>query len=275
MRIGVYSPLSIGNVGFLVDGFKRRGWDVVLLEDRNAYKKGQTVDLDMCLTDGLRFPMNVMRDDYESLGVPVMVTDMGYVRRDLGYMQVGLNKLNWLPDFECPQDRWDRLSVDLQSRQSGDYVLITGQKPFDGSHSMSDKELVSMYQSWIDGIKQFTEREIVFRPHPRSPNMQVSGCRIDKPTDSQAGGLADVIQGAHCVVTYNSTSATDSIINGTPVITISDTAQAYDIAEHDLIHVDCPFWKDDSQPHFNRVAYSQWRHDEVDQCIDFFLEAVC
>lgn len=276
MKFVIYAPLSIGGIGFLHESLKKRFADIEVREDRNAYRVGQgePSGVSMALTDGLRIPMNKMRDEYNAMGKPVLVTDLGYVRRDLGYMQLGINKLNWLPSIACPSDRWDRLDVTLADRQYGDYILITGQKPYDGSHGMGEKQLQQMYSEWVQEIKQHTTRKIVFRPHPKYPQMVIEGAEMDVPTDINSGGLKEAISGAHCVVTYNSTSGTDALIAGVPVVAMSDTAQFYDVAEHDLANIENPRFPDNRQCHFNRVAYAQWTVDELRNggALEFILE---
>ena len=133
-----------------------------------------------------------------------------------------------------------------------------------------------MYSEWVQEIKQYTDRDIVFRAHPKYPNMTVEGAKTDTPTDINSGGLKEAINGAHCVVTYNSTSGTDALINGVPVFAMSDTAQFYDIANHDLSDIENPLFVDDRLPHFSKVAYAQWTVDELKsgEALDFVMERI-
>ena len=278
MKIVIYAPLSVGGIGFLHEGLKKRYSDIEIREDRNAYRAGQgePSGVSVALTDGLRIPMNIMRDEYNAQGKPVLVTDLGYVRRDLGYMQLGINKLDWLPKGDLPSDRWDKLGVKIQDRKRGDYILITGQKPYDGSHGMSETQLAAMYSEWVQEIKKHTDRPIVFRPHPKYPQMVIDGAKMDVPTDINSGGLDKAIEGAHCVVTYNSTSGTDALIAGKPVFAISSDAQFWHIANHNFADIENPYFPDDRQWHFNRVAYAQWTVDELQsgEAIEFIMEQV-
>lgn len=277
MRVVIYGPASNGGLGFLADGFKALRHEVRWREDRGAYRKGEVEDFDLAVTDGVRPPMNIMRDDYVAAGIPVWVTDLGYVRRDLGYLQLGVNRLNWIPEIECPPDRWNALGVELQPRRHGEYILITGQKPDDGQHLMSEMELWLLYTNIVTELRKHTDREIVFRPHPWCNYMAIDRARIDKPTDIKSGGLAEAIAGAHAVVTYNSTSATDALIAGVPVF-CHESAQASGIANNDLSQIENPYFPSDEvrQLHFNRVGYSQWLVRELESGIaaEFVLRAM-
>lgn len=273
MKVGVYGPASLGALGFLPQAFESLGHRLYWREDRGAYKPNYTEDFDLVITDGLRPPMDLMRDEYRAKGIPVIVTDLGYVRRDLGYMQVGIDRLNWLPDFECPADRWDALGVELQPRKHGDYILITGQKPGDGSHGMSDTQLWKLYAGWVEEIRQHTDREIVFRPHPFARDMGLEGVLIDKPSDKKSGGLAEAIEGAHCVVTYNSTSGTDALIAGVPVF-CHESAQYADLGNSDFAVIEEPYFPDDRLTHFHKVGYSQWQVQEFTRTVEWLIQRV-
>jgi hypothetical protein len=280
----VYGP---GNfcLGHLIHTLKRRGHRVSHRADRGAYQLGQGEPngVDLAVTDGVRPPMDLMIQEYATKKIPVLVTDMGYVRRDLGYHQLGLGGLGWLPRGPCSPDRWDELSVDLVAPGGGDYVLITGQKPLDGSHYMSEAGLANMYQAWVDKIRRFTDRQIVFRPHPRAPDMRIQGAELDVPTDTKNGGLAEAIAGAWAVITFNSTSGTDALLAGVPVF-CRPGAQYSRLANTHLTprlggwlaDIEEPFFPDRAQllDHFHRLAYAQWTVEEMKAGtgLDYVLE---
>jgi hypothetical protein len=117
MRVVIYGPESCGALGFMAEGARARGHHVLFREDRQAYKRNyvEADKFDLAVTDGLREPMDLMRDEYKATGLPVLVTDLGFFRCRPGY-QVGLWQLNWLPDFECPSDRFDSLNIQLKDR---------------------------------------------------------------------------------------------------------------------------------------------------------------
>lgn len=266
MRVVVYGRESLGALGFLSRGLEAAGCRLEFREDRGAYRRGlEDVErFDLAMTDGVRGPMGEMLEDALETGVPVIVTDLGFVRRDLAYFQVGIDRLNWLPPFECPGDRWEALEVEPQERKSGRDILIAGQKPGDGSHGLEAPELVSIYQRWIEEIREFTRRRIVFRPHPKAFGMAINGVYNDMPTDSRNGGLAGAIGRAHAVVTINSTAGTDALLAGKPVY-CEPSAQYAALANHGFESISDPYFPDRETriDHFHRVAYAQWTPFEL------------
>lgn len=266
MRIVAYGPASLGGLGFLAEGLECLGHSIEWRTDRGAYRRGceDVHDFDLALTDGVRGSMREMCEDAAQAGVPVFVTDLGYIRRDLGYFQVGIGRLNWLPAVNCPPDRWKALDVSLSKRAPGEYVLITGQKPGDGSHHMDANQLTALYQGWVEEISKYTDRPIWFRPHPSGRDIRLSGVEHDIPAIGPSNGLKQAIAGAHAVVTYTSTSGTDALLAGKPVF-CDPGAQCAPIANTDFSQIENPFMPTIPQrrKHFSKVAYAQWTHGEL------------
>jgi hypothetical protein len=284
VRAAIFGPASIPTLGHIAAGLDALGFRLTRHEDRGAYSIGDCEPrrFDFVVTDGIRGPMRVMRDEYVMAGIPVLVTDLGFLRRDRGFYQIGVDGLNWLPPKPCPPDRFKALEVVLhRKRPGGDYILITGQKPGDGSHHMSAGELAKMYRGWIDEIRGQTDREIVFRPHPKEGSahgeVRLEGVTHDLPSDEKSGGLAEAIAGAWCVVTHNSTTGTDALIAGVPVF--SDPGAQYGaLANIGWEALEAPSFPTAKarRDHFARVAYAQWTLDELadGSAVEFILEAI-
>lgn len=265
MHIVIYGRPGNGGLGFLAEGFSALGHTIEWHEDRAAYKKNYVIPrADMAMTDGLRAPMNLMRDEYNAAGKPVLVTDMGFIRTDHGHLQCSLNGLNWMPDFDCPHDRFNDLGVNLKPRVRGDYIVIAGQKAYDAQHYMDHKQLTELYQGWVDQIRERTDRKIIFRPHPRSHDMRLKGVEHDIPTNTRNGGLPELLQKAHCLVAYNSTACTDALIAGVPVF-CHKSAQASPLGNIGFDNIEKPFFpaKAERLKHFSKVAYAQWTGREL------------
>lgn len=280
MRTVVYGREECGALGFIAEGFRVLGHSVDFREDRSAYKRKylEADKFDIAITDGLRAPMDLMRDEYREAGLPVLVTDLGYTRnRNPSYFQVGVHEINWLPSFDCPPDRLEKLEILLEPRKHGEYVVIAGQKAYDAQHYMGHDELTAMYQRWVAEIQRNTDRPIIFRPHPRSHDMRLKGVEHDIPTNTKNGGLAELLNNAHCLVTYNSTSATETLIQGVPVF-CKGPAQALPLANTDFYDIETPFFpsRDQLTAHLAKVAYAQWTADELasGEAVEFLLSRV-
>jgi len=172
---------------------------------------------------------------YGAQGVPVLVLDAGYMRRDLGYWQVSLGGLNRPPSFSCESDRFDALGLTIKSAGGNPkgYRLIAGQLPRDASHGLSEAE----YEAWLHAQ---TGR---LRRHPL--------LAVVPP-------LTDDLAGAKCVHTYCSTTGLDALIAGVPA-----TAEAPERAcWGELSGAKLPTLAA-RRALCNRLAYGQWTLDEM------------
>lgn len=265
----------------MAQGLERHGCKITWREDRAAYKPKYCEPhlFDMAMTDGVREPMCTMVEEYNAEGLPVIVTDMGFLNRYSGYQQVGLDGLNWVPPEPCGPERFDKLGIDLKPRQAEkETVLICGQKPYDGQHHMGPEELRSLYESWAEQIAFHTNKRIIFRTHPRCPDMKINGAYNQPPTDTKNGGLDSALRYAHAVVAYNSTACTDALIAGVPFFCMPST-QAFKLSNGlDFSKIDEPYFPSDSdrREHLNRVAFAQWTAQEMQkgEAAEFILENV-
>jgi len=275
VRAVIYGSREIRTLKALAVGLCSLGWTVTWREDRDAYKAGQeaSTEFGLAVTDGIRGPMGVMCREYLALGTLVLISDAGFVRRDLHYFQLGVNRLNWFPEFELPGDRWERLDVQLRPHHAGTYILIAGQKPGDAAHRLSTNELRALYQDWAQELRKLTRLPIRFRPHPMGPEARPDGLETIPGLS-----LAEELAGAHALVTWNSTTATDALIAGTPAFVLGPNAQAEELANTELRYIERPYFPNDlvRRAFFNRVAYAQWTLEELQDgtALEFTLGAI-
>ena len=214
---------------------------------------------------GYRDPIPERVARLQELGVEVLIVEAGYINRGQ-YYQVGRGRINWIPD-DAPGDRFKKLKVKrIAKRQPGDHVLFCGQVPGDSQHNMNSREMITWQNKTIAELRNNTDREIVYRPHPRTVEFTRSGPlvgpvgvdRISDPGSSLHGELKD----CHCLVTFNSTAALFALLDGVPVF--SDPSAFYgELTTHDLKKLERPRWRS-SLSFFNRLAYGQWSLGELE-----------
>ena len=196
------------------------------------------------------------------LGKKTIVIDSGYVRRGDAkdsYYSVGLNGLNGRADHRnknCPSDRWDALGVELQPWRDGQYVLVCGQVPWDAN--VQHINYLEWVYNAIAEIKANTERDIMFRPHPKAP-LEIRGVL---PSTGKA--IADDLAGAYLTVALNSNSLVDSVIAGVPVFGADSGNMVKDMYDSQFLSVAVknPYKPDRTRWAYN-LAYTQWRPDEM------------
>lgn len=157
-------------------------------------------------------------------GKPVIILEVGNLIRGTTW-RVSLGAINGLGqfanDFDLDPTRHEKLGIflkDTQTVRSPD-ILIASQH----QHSQQWAGMPSMTQwvtNTVNTIRQYSNRKIVVRPHPRSPcSVKISGVTVEQP-NKVLGSYDDfdINYNYHCVVNHNSGPAVQAAINGVPVI---------------------------------------------------------
>lgn len=157
-------------------------------------------------------------------GKPVIILEVGNLIRGTTW-RVSLGAINGLGqfanDFDLDPTRPEKLGIflkDTQTVRSPD-ILIAGQH----QHSQQWAGMPSMTQwvtNTVNTIRQYSNRKIVVRPHPRSPcSVKILGVTVEQP-NKVLGSYDDfdINYNYHCVVNHNSGPAVQAAINGVPVI---------------------------------------------------------
>ena len=168
---------------------------------------------------------------------PVIVLEVGGIQRGTTW-KVGLNGINrtgYFGDSGNDSTRADSLGLVCKPwRSSGDFILICGQH----NKSLQWQDMPSM-SNWFlntyDEIRKYTDRPIIFRPHPRCKLEHIErGLRhvyrqepkhLTNTYDDFDIGFDNV----WATVSYSSNPGSHSILNGVPAF-VSNHSLAYDAA---------------------------------------------
>lgn len=153
-----------------------------------------------------------------------------------------------------PGDRWQRLALTLpQRRRRGSRVIL----------ALPDEKPCKFYgldhdtwtQQTLQQIQQHTDREVVIRARARQRSQRV----FDDPLEVL------LTQDVHCLVTFNSVAAIESIMMGVPAFVLAPTHAAAPVANRDLTKIDDPYWPDQDKLHAwaCHLAYGQFHVDEL------------
>ena len=248
MRWGIYARNGFEGADAFRIGAEKSG--VARILSVSDYMDGQTELFDAVAVFGLQGKgPNVLRD-YQAQGIPVFVIDYGYIKRTnhahdwrTGYWQVSLGGLNKLPQWDCDSSRFDALGIDIaeQGGNPAGYVLLCVQTTGDASHGMDEKGL----QQWADEQAQKWPN-LVIRPHPLQEHLTYNLPVCDSKT------LEEALKGARLVVTGNSNSGHDALIQGVPVVATVPGA-AWDYLSGEVL----PSYENRLK-HFHRCAWGQW-----------------
>lgn len=253
MRVGIHIESSEPQAKAIAAGFTALGWRHAWRSGLH-HKEGQTEKFDVIVVDGLRGNRRALVADYAAVGVPAIVIDFGYLRRadensSEGYWSVGLGKLGWVPEFDCPADRWNGLGLALAPPSTGDVTIIAGQMIGDANCPFATADAMARWAESND------DGHAAFRPHPRSPDVQPESMPIDRLP------LAESLAHAQTVIAWSSNIGHDALLAGVPAIAAGDAP-----------------WKgvtlDTREPYFRRLAYAQWTLAELSsgEALKFVLD---
>ena len=212
-------------------------------------------------------------DRYRSQGKPVIVIEVGGLRRNLSF-KIAINGINRDADFanqEFDDQRWPLFKHELRPwNPTGDRIVICGQ------HDTSEqwKGLPKM-STWIENqireIRKYTTRPILVRPHPRNvitfdenkfKNVKVRLPKRDFRTYDDTDFKA-TLERTWAVVNHSSNPAMEAIIKGIPVF-VSDSSLCHDVGNIKLADINTP-----AMPNrltwANRLSYTEWFEDEIEQ----------
>lgn len=271
--IGLYALSDCLEMAAFADGLRAASLPFKW-RNHNVFTADQVEDFSMVVVSGLREKGMLIKDCYEAKGVPVVVIDYGYINRvhgvadfETGYWQVGLNRLNWIPPFECPPDRFDVLGVEIVDRKKrGNTVLICGQYSGDPSHGLNDEQMTVWANDSIKIAKGgFPDSLVCWRPHPKM-DRDFDVCGYDAKSTG-AVNWDDVA----LLICINSNVGHEALLNGVPV------APRHDAAYNEIIDCayECPS-VEKRKTYFDRLAYAQWTLAEIRQglAIQFIKQAV-
>lgn len=201
---------------------------------------------------------------------PVIIIEVGNLVRNVTW-RICLNHINSLGefanDFDFDQKRPEKSGIHLDTVKVNrrPEILIAAQHQsslqWEGMPKMADWVTLT-----VNNLRQYTDRKIVIRPHPRSPfSVNLPNCVMELP--KQIHGSYDdfnIDYNYHCVINHNSGPAVQAAIRGTPVV--CDTSSlASEISEkiENIENIALPN-RDDW---FLKLCHTEWTVEEISQGI--------
>ena len=180
--------------------------------------------------------------------------DTGYfgnARKKLFHRVTRNSMQNIGPVIERPADRYDATGISLTKFRGGSKILLC--PPSAKVMVYFNLDLAEWMKETIETIKKYTDREIVVRlKKPRSERVH---------NDTMAMALS---QDIHCMVTFNSIAATESLLLGKPAFTLGPNA-AQSLCLSDLSQIEKPYIPTLDEVHkwACHLAYCQFTEAEM------------
>lgn len=167
------------------------------------------------------------------------------------------------------KNRWNKLAefnnLHLKEWHQGDKVLFNLQISTDSALNrlnFSTSGYFDFVVATINNLKNHTDRKIVIRPHPLNKSIVQELLKKCKNLEISTRSLEEDLNDSKVMITYNSTSSVESIINGTPVISLDPSCIAYEVSGHSLTDIETCLYFDRSL-WLNKISYMQWHTSEL------------
>jgi hypothetical protein len=197
------------------------------------------------------------------MGIPVIVLEVGCLNRGVTW-RIGLNGFNTLP--QATSVRSSVLGIELSPwRQDGTDILICGQQT--SSELWQHGTVKSWLATTISNIRDYSSRDIVFRPHPRETlreDLSDLDIRIDAPQKLQHSydsfDFNRSLESAWIVINSCSSPGPQALIHGYPCV-VDSTSLAFQMSTP-LENIETPYYPDRTK-WLEKLCHTEWLIEEI------------
>lgn len=205
-------------------------------------------------------------DQCKNQNIPVVILEVGNLIRNVTW-RISLDNINGTGIFNNQENldpgRPKKIGVSLSSCnfQRKSEILIACQHQaslqWQGQGSMKNWVIDT-----VEKIRKYSSRNIVVRPHPRSPvavNLPNVRLEIPKKINNTYDDF-DIDYNYHCVINFNSGPAVQAAIKGIPIVCDSSSL-AYPVSDRieNLENVRLP----DREDWFLQLCHTEWTVEEI------------
>lgn len=214
-------------------------------------------------------------EHYRSQHKPVIVIDVGALKREITW-KISVNNINSDGYYGHQQNLdWDRpAQLELQlhdmSHKREDILLAMQHRKSLQWHNMP--EPVEWVKQYVNKIRQYTDRHIVIRPHPRSPvfiprhrfgMLNLDNCSLEEPMRiNDTYDQYDIDYEYHIVVNHCSGPGIKAAIDGANVL-VDKSSLAYPVSTR-LEYIENPPLQDREQ-WFVEICHTEYTVEEIEQ----------
>ncbi len=253
-----------------VSGCRKLGDDGFVI-DKGDFKRATDVEADAYCFVGVK--SHELFQQLRSAGKNIIYFDKGYFRhratgsRTWEYWRVAVNghhPTNYLEAAKHHPLRWMQMSAQRRVKRRpwhpGNRVMVAGSSL--KYHNFSGiKYPTEYYEKVVEDIKQYTNRDIIYRPKPgHFQDEPVKGALFSSRDDS----LHEIIHGLHCIVTHGSNICFEAMLAGTPTIVLGD-AVSRPISSVSLRDVEEPYLATEEELNqwFANIAWCMFTEEEM------------
>lgn len=204
----------------------------------------------------------------KKLNRPIIIIEIGNLKRGKTW-RISLDHINSLGEFanntQLDNNRPNILGINLKPLQQDRKKEILICTQHEKSLQWSGMPTITRWiDSTIKSIRSYSARNIIVRPHPRSPvNLRIPGIVVEVPRRiPNTYDDFDIDYNYHCVVNYNSGPAVQAAINGVPVL--CDSSSLAGELSIKVENIEDPVLPD-REEWFLKLCHTEWTIKEIEQ----------
>jgi hypothetical protein len=266
MRVSIFDQYGALNSAPVFASI-RAGLDCIGIKHTSMDSSADVAVIWSMLWAGRMKPNQQIWDLYRSTGRPVIVAEVGMLRRGLTW-KLGINGTGIVADYgqDLIPDRAGQLGLNLKPWTDSGYNIVIACQRSDSEQWAGQPPTVAWLTETARKIRQYSDKPIVIRPHPRQRISNIPGCVIESPRP--VPGTYDSFDYDQClkttwaVINHNSGPGSQAIINGVPAF-VGSSSLAAPVGNLDLSQIENPLRPDRTQ-WIEQLAHTEWTTAEIE-----------
>jgi hypothetical protein len=266
MRVSIFDQYGALNSAPVFAAI-RAGLDRIGIEHTSMDSSADVAVIWSMLWAGRMKPNQQIWELYQSTGRPVIVAEVGMLRRGLTW-KLGINGTGLTADYgqELILDRASTLGLNTKPWTNAGYNIVVACQRSDSEQWTGQPPTIAWLTETARKIRQHSDKPIVIRPHPRQRIANIPGCVIESPRPIP--GTYDSFDYDQClkttwaVINHNSGPGTQAILNGVPAF-VGSSSLAAPVGNQDLAQIENPLRPDRTQ-WLEKIAHTEWTLAEIE-----------
>lgn len=266
MRVSIFDQYGALNSAPVFAAI-RAGLEKIGIEHTSMDSSADVAVIWSLLWAGRMKPNQQIWDLYRSTGRPVIVAEVGMLRRGFTW-KLGINGtgLNANYGSEPISNRANTLGLSAKPWTNAGYNIVIACQRSDSEQWAGQAPTIAWLTETAREIRQYSDKPIVIRPHPRQRIANIPGCVIESPVPIP--GTYDNFNYDQClkttwaVINHNSGPGSQAILNGVPAF-VGLTSLAAPVGNLDLAQIENPS-RPDREGWLETLSHTEWTIPEIE-----------
>jgi len=213
---------------------------------------------------GRMLPNKQVYEHYRNTGRQVLIVEVGMLQRGITW-KLCLNSTLSGGTYGkgSDPDRANKLGLKLKPwTNSGTNILIALQRSDSGQWSHGPK-MEEWLQDTVNHLRNFTDRSIVVRPHPRQSVVMPAGVIVQQPCKLAIDSFDfdSALNNTWAVINHNSGPGSQAVIAGVPAF-VGLSSMAASVGNLTMVNIENP-GRPDREEWLCQIAHTEWTVKEI------------